>query len=408
MASPVDTSVKRFANNMPGISGVILLGGQAGRLKDVFDLCLVNGATARSVSSLVVSGGIATVTLSTDALNVNLENTVQLIEGVSGGITGATNLNGEQRILTATATTLTFATAVVNGTATGTITTRLAPAGWASTHTGTNKAEYHSTLPLASGFSFRLDDTGTTSCKFRGYETMSDVDTGTGDFPTEVEWVDGVRWSKSSGANANANDWDLVTDGRFVIWSPATYSGNSPGSIGQSNYAFGDLIPHSSIDPYAVAVIGAQSAPTNTVGSINRYDMGSAVARLARGVSGVGGPVTFWHLPECVGTSNSRSGADNQLGAFPPPDNRMRLAAIMVNQGNAFNNSDTVPRAMMPGYYHVPHSALQTTFQRGDFIVPSAGPLAGRALMCVMAGAEFSDSTSSVGRSFIDVTGPWR
>jgi len=180
MASPVDTTVKLFRDDMVGISGVAALAGVSGRTIAILDLCLVTGTATRNVTSLVVSGGIATITTPTDANNVNMVGSVQLIANVTGGMTGATDLNGEQRIISATATTMTFATAVVNGTATtgSTITTKLAPAGWAKTYTGTNLAEFHIIDVAGSGFYIRVDDTATTTCQVREHWHRGIPDSG--------------------------------------------------------------------------------------------------------------------------------------------------------------------------------------------------------------------------------------
>ena len=83
-----------------------------------------------------------------------------LVEGVVGvlvdGVTGSmTALNGEQRVTAATATTLQFATAVADGTATGTITVKTAPAGWQKLYTGTNKAAFKSLAVESLGMLLR-------------------------------------------------------------------------------------------------------------------------------------------------------------------------------------------------------------------------------------------------------------
>lgn len=412
MASPVDTTVKLFRDDMVGISGVAALAGVAGRVNAILKLCLVDGSATRNVTSLVVSGGIATITTSTDANNVNMVGSVQLIANVTGGMTGATDLNGEQRIISATATTMTFATAVVDGTATtgSTITTKLAPAGWAQTYTGTNLAEFHIVDPTGSGFYLRVDDTGTTTCQVRGYEAMSDINTGTGAFPTVAESANACYWQKSLTANSTANKWDFFADSRFFIFSPLSSSGNTPTQIGQANYAFGDLVANRSIDVFATMIIGSVAAPSNAAssGSIANYILGSGIARFPRPSSGVGSSSALYLSPE-VGLAANYSGADLFLGVFPPPDGRMRLAKVLVNEAAAFGGALTAPRASIPGWLHVPQSALYLATQRGDAVIPNDGPLTGRRLYCVGADNNFSSTiASAAGRALVDISGPWR
>ena len=124
MASPVDTAGKLFNENLPDAP---VLNGVAGSLIDLLTACLVTGFGLRTAVSLVVSGGVATLTLANEAKNANRLHTVVLVEGVTGALTA---LNGEQKITFASPTELKFATAAADGTATGAITVKTAPAGW--------------------------------------------------------------------------------------------------------------------------------------------------------------------------------------------------------------------------------------------------------------------------------------
>src|SRR5574337_1914064 len=59
------------------------------------------------------------------------------------------------------------------------------PAGWAKPYSGTNLAAYRAAT--GNRFYFRVDDSGTVEARISGYETMSDVNTGTGQFPTTAQ-----------------------------------------------------------------------------------------------------------------------------------------------------------------------------------------------------------------------------
>src|SRR5690606_26703121 len=109
------TSVKFYHSQM---TGAPVLTGQAGKLIDVLDAVLVNGWGLATVDSVVIASGIATVTRASghpfEAAGVALIADAT----VTGG-----SINGEQRVLSATATTYTFdATGIADQTATGTIT----------------------------------------------------------------------------------------------------------------------------------------------------------------------------------------------------------------------------------------------------------------------------------------------
>lgn len=78
-------------------------------------------------------------------------------------------------------------------------------AGWAIEFTGTNKRAYRA--PSGNRFRLRVDDTGTTGARVVGYESMSDVDTGTGAFPTNLQVSGGLHLAKSTTADATARPW---------------------------------------------------------------------------------------------------------------------------------------------------------------------------------------------------------
>lgn len=250
MASPVDTSVKFFNENLPDAP---VLNGVAGSLIGLLTACLVTGFGLRTAVSLVVSGGVATLTLANEAKNANRLHTVVLVEGVTGALTA---LNGEQKITFASPTELKFATAAADGTATGAITVKTAPAGWEKKFPGTNTAGFKSLDPASLGMHLWVNDSTTLDAKVRGFENMSGVDTGTGPFPTLVELASGGFWSKSSAANAVANRWDLFADSRLCYYCPASSSGATPLVSGQGGYWFGDVLPFKSGDAFRNVVVG--------------------------------------------------------------------------------------------------------------------------------------------------------
>jgi hypothetical protein len=130
-----DTTVKHFDSTM---TGAPTLANVAGNLLAVLDACLVDGFGLKTVDSLVVAGGIATATIATG--HSARVNAVVLIAGAT-----PSGLNGEKRVISTTTNTVVFdATGITDQTATGTITLKIAPAGWVKAFTGTNKTAYKS------------------------------------------------------------------------------------------------------------------------------------------------------------------------------------------------------------------------------------------------------------------------
>ena len=121
MASIVDTSVKHACSSM---AGAPVINGTAGSLIAALKAFLVTGWGTKAVDSAAISNGVCRLTFATGKSAAEIYSVIAL----SGASPAA--LNGEQRVTAASTTTLQFATAVADGTATGTITIKSAPVGW--------------------------------------------------------------------------------------------------------------------------------------------------------------------------------------------------------------------------------------------------------------------------------------
>ena len=156
------TSVKTFASTDPGASA---LSGTAGSQLAIVKTCLVDGRGAGAVATLVVAAGIATA---------NYAAGHPFAVGSVGLFAGATpaELNGEKRILTASTTAVTFAApGIADGAATGSITSKLAAAGWTELYPGTaNVLALKPSVPEATGCVVRLDDSSAQNARVRAYE----------------------------------------------------------------------------------------------------------------------------------------------------------------------------------------------------------------------------------------------
>ena len=397
MASPVDTSVKHYNEGMPGAP---TLNGVADALIGVLDACLVTGFGLRTATSVVVASGVATVTLSSNAKNPALIDSVILVDGVTGG---TTDLNGEQRVTGDTTTTLTFATAVADGTASGTITIKTAPAGWEKAYTAANVACYRSLSPASFKPYLRVLDSATTSADVRMFETMSDANTGTNQAPTTASAAN-VLWVKSSLANATANPWDVFADARMVYFCPTPGVASNANNVVSAVFPFGDIAPYKSIDPYAVWLSGTNAigAPSGSALLGQQGGVSAGPSRLLRSYTGLGVAQQAYALA-ASGASTGLSGSDAQWGTFPSADGKVRTTQVHVTEGAA-TGSACIPRGMMPGLHYVPSTGGNISFPRG-----AKHQQNGRLLQAVKLGAVFNTAESaSNGFGFVDITGPWR
>lgn len=399
MVSPVDTSVKFMTETMPGAP---VLSGTAGALISVLDALLVTGFGLRTAVSVVVAGGVATVTLSSDALNPNLLYSVILVDGVAAPMA---DLNGEQRVTAVSSTTLQFATAVADGTATGTITIKSAPVGWEKLYTGTNKAVYRSTDVQSAKHCLRVDDTGTTTARVVGYETMSDVDSGVGPFPTAVQFSGGGYVHKSVSANTNAVGYAVAADPRIVYWClmPGTSQGVSDNYNAANVRGFGEPLPLApGGDAWSTILCAGGGATLNDYSSLSGGESDAAGAlAMARSLSGIGGAVVASARPY-VGSRQKRSGFDDQaLGAAPSPvDGSLRLSRMYVGEGTGLQ---ITPRAEVPGVWYLPYNNAPGLLPRGAIVQGADG----RKLLAIVTGPS-TNATTNRGAALIDITGPWR
>ncbi len=359
-----DTTVRYYDYTM---SGAPALSGTAGALIGVLDACLVNGFGSVTLDSLVVAANVATGTISTGHNFAMISTTGPVIR-----IEGATpaGLNGDWRVTVTSATQFTFATTGISDqTASGTLTAKRAPAGFSKTYSGTNKAVYRADHVQSTRLYLRVDDSPAQSPTLTMYETMSDVDTGTG--------ASTVRYFYKSGApTGTARAWTLYADDRFFYLFAV-----ADGSTWVSVMAFGDIDSYRSGDAYHCVLIGHPAGSSaNSFYNVNGSTTG---AQLARSYSQTGGAVSSsrYSHRKC-----QYIGADGM--------------AVPNNVNSAVHfwpvecwESTTWARGLMPGLYcplHDASIAQGSVFTVGDRIFA------------------IQKTSSNSYEAALDLTGPWR
>ena len=388
-------AVKWFSSDMRGAPTI---NGTAGALIAALDACLITGFGAVTATGITVSGGIATAALPSG--QTFAQHAVVLVSGATPPA-----LNGEARVLTSSSTQITFATTAADGAASGTIEIRYAPVGqWEKVYTGTNKAVYRSLDVTCPRHYLRVDDTGTTVARVRGFESMTDVDTGTAPFCTDAQMSNGGYWHKSTVANTTANKWRLYGDSQVVLVGIAASSGQVSTSIAAPLRGFGFPI---TLRPGGDAwcsflSAGGSSAVNQNAGMLDGGGASGGLGFVAspRVWQGLGASVLLDAKPVSGGTS--QSGNDPTLGAFPSEvDGEMKLVPmLLVEQG-----SNKPPRAICPGVWHIPQIGTAGVIADGDIQIGS-GDLAGRRVL--LAATHASLTATPNGHYAVDITGPWR
>ena len=388
------STVKYFHS---ALTGAPTLNGVAGSLIAVLDACLVDGFGLKTADSVTVSGGIATATFSTG--HSFEPDVIALVAGATPA-----GLNGEKRVLTTATNVITFdATSIADGAATGAITVKLAPAGWAKAFSGTNLAAYRSQDVTGTRLFLRVDDTGTTNARVVGYESMSDVNTGLRGFPLPPQVAGGGYWPKANAVNATARAWTVIADTK-TVW---VHLHTATSGIGASGcvWGFGDFDSYKSGDPYACALQcsytdTATATATNAAAAEYAGLSGISGPIAARSFTALGGSVVLDHAAE---SHTSAAGVSGAVASALAPSYPNGTNNSLVLSRNALVERSVALRGVSPGLLLAPQNC-HAQFNWRDK-VPGQGQYAGRTLLAVKAGSPAG--TASQGVVFFDITGPW-
>lgn len=380
--------------------GAPVVSGTPGAFIGAADAFFLTGWGTATAITVTVSGGVGTATFNEGTFFS--DHAVVLIAGATPAV-----LNGEARVLSHTNNSITFETDAPDGTATGTITIKYAPVGgWEKKYSGTNLAVYKSTDVQAHGRHWRVDDTGTTAARVVEYETMTDVNTGSGPSPTATYISGGGYVHKSTVASAAAARYAMAADSRTVLLA------FEPGTASMATYrvanirGFGDAIALSTVgDSWAsfVSLCGSSSTSSFFTGALSGGPASTTggFSALSRPYTGLGASVIADVVP-LSGTLAMASGGDPFMGAAPSVvDGQIKLSRVFLKEQGIPNP----PRAIVPGVLYVPQSGLVNSVAGGDIAV-GAGDWAGRQLMAVVCGT--GSNQLPTGAAFIDITGPWR
>ena len=389
-------AVKRYTSTM---TGAPTLNGTAGTLITLLDACLKDGFNTQAPSGATQTSGTATLSFSS-AHGYNVDDVIAL-----SGATGTGNdllWNGEFRVLTAATNSLTFAISSNATTpATGTLSSMIAPLGWTKPYSGTNKAAY---LPAAAYVQCYLrvqDDSSTPTsasgrwAKICGYETMSDVDTGTGPFPTVSQSTNGLSVAKSSTSDSTARAWWLVGDGGIFYFGTFWHASYSTIASG---HCFGDINSLKSGDGYSSFICGGNvdTLPStvgqhHVFGALGPYNATQAGKYLARTYTQLGTAVACGMMGD--------NGVSTHMGyvgfTYPhPPDNGLLFAPVALVE-NSVMRSRALPGLYCPLHNH-PLTYLATVTDVPD--------LPGRTLQAF----DVTFQASYAAQGLFDITGPWR
>jgi hypothetical protein len=368
-------------------TGAPVLNNAAGSLDAILYAMLVTGWRVQTLTSLTVSGGVATGTLTGHGYS-----DMRVLE-----VSGATpvELNGQKLITLTGSATFTFpAPGVPDGPATGSIQVKRAACGWVRSHNSGTTSIYARTDLQATSMSLRVQDDASTPqyAKVQMVWGVADIATFTSQAPAT-----GNLWWPKGADTAAAKKWAFVGDGRtayLLLDGTSSYPASSYGNIPAGMFAFGDFAgdaPSGAFDCLISGSVAADGFASAMISESVLSDTPSG-ALAARSFSGIGAPVA-------VGMRGLRSGRIGGSGPlFPSPvDNGMRLhSPVLVAEANSTFNHPI--RGAMRGLAS-PLANLPATQVNGMII-----DVLGSPRKWLLAGVR---ETVSYGVAAFDLTGPW-
>ncbi len=399
--------------------GAPVLNGIVGSLVAVLDAVLVNGYNQVDVASITRVGSTVTVQTATPHGYDNPltkwwnKNGVGNVATIAGATQAA--YNGEWPITYVNDLTFTFdiGTATPATPATGTITTKRAPAGFAKPFSDTNRAAYRSSDITSRRHFLAVDDIadcpngqGARYASWRGFENMLGIDLWEYPFPTIVNAAWGQYFCKSSVLGSSNRAWTVISDGKFILFWVSPNAGATDFSVNAYAriYGFGDILT-TAPDAYGTLISADTSSSTgystttncglmypsqNSNGTIS----GSGWTCLARRYNGQASPVwaagLFGHS-----LSNSSMECFGYRSFMPYPNNfddLLYLSQIKVTDAGTL-------RGVLP-LYESAHGVVHSPRE----IIANVKGLEGKSLMFLRAGPSNSSYTGGL---YVDLTGPW-
>lgn len=399
----IDSSVRWFHSQMFGSPQI--QSPWSGTVVSILDACLINGFNSTVATEIEVSGGVATATFAS-AHNYE-QYAVIHVQGVDGVMSG---LNGDWRIKEVpNSVTLTFdATSIPSGNALNVGISLATPGYWerpfynAAAHT----AAYRSTHEDASGAYFRIEDnlSATNQVRVRGYETMSDINTGIRPFPTFAQASEtAFQWKRASTTLNSPRQWVLVADHMF-FWFFIYHANITP--IQATMYHFGDIVRFNPLDIFPCVIVGHNT--TTTTGALNAHSWMNINIFNSSSTQGcywarpmnneAENPPTYTILGNTKTTSPG-AGAD-----FPHPATGGYMFHYPLMVAEPPTGINTIERGFLPGGMQGLTDSLMTLEEdQWRLLHPSlAYP---RGIMLIATSVSTGTARSYFG---VDIFGPWR
>lgn len=309
-------------------------------------------------------------------------------------------------------------------------------AGWSIAQTTTNKRGYQQATggnSGATGCSLWVDDSAPTTAKearVTGFETMTGLGTGTGQFPTGAQLNIGttpngaVIIRKSTTADATARAWRAIANGHAIYLSVDT--GDITNPTASFPFFFGDFFSYHASDTFAISLQG-RASENNANGQNESFYMGRSsgptpaavggqyVDRSWTGVGGSvpidkiyfyapqlgggGGAISINNLPNVNATMGPGFNETASVYAYPnPADGSLSLSPFWIFHNNTI-------RGYMPGLWVPLHNL---PLNHLDTFTVSGGNLNGKSFIGInVVAMVWNANNAGVMQFIIETSDTW-
>jgi hypothetical protein len=282
-------------------------------------------------------------------------------------------------------------------------------AGWTKPFTGTNKAAYRMATGGASRRMYlRVDDAGLATANVRGYDDMTDVDTGTEPFPTVGQVAAGLIVAKTNNtSNANARPWIILATGtQFYFYSYTNLSATlaSPtNEIGEM--FFGEYIytPGGGFDYNVALISGTTSGSSNSArlfGTVPHNAVAAASGHYAcRGYTNAAGAIQLSKFVVCGRyLSQNVMGVNHGLATPDPITGKVYFSRLQImHPASPWTVVGHLPGLWIPQTDSLMGNQFDT--------INGSGSLAGKTFMMLQVYGDINSSNTNLqGRAAFETT----
>lgn len=370
-------------------AGAPTLNNAVGSLIAVLDACLVTGYNTKSVASITVASGVATVVCTAHGFSNGYAKILR-IEGATGSYTG---LNKDTDISGVTTNGFTFlCPGVPDGVATGTISAKYAPLDFVKQFSGTNLAMYKSGDVTATGCLLRVDDTAVGQmARVIMVHTATDINTYTNPSPTPGQISGGQYWSKGYN-NATAASWTVIGDGKlFYLMVSAAVAATL-----YIPHGFGDIVDFKPGSVLGCVIFGNSSTSYSGFSTLNTSIVsGGAHFLIAGAKSGLASSAIVM-----IDTALPSYGASNPVYPSDVDGGLIIQYPVLIREGA----NDGHRRGLFPGFA-VPLANITVAIPSKSVITNDAS---NKKFLATQSPNGGPGNATAINVNLIDLTGPWR